>query len=164
MPEAGEQAPTFEALTQGGRPLQLADYKGRKVALYFYPKDDTPGCTKQACNLRDNYDDLLSRGIAVLGVSPDNVASHDKFAQKHALPFPLIADPDRAILQAYGVWGQKNMYGRIFMGVKRTTFLIDEEGVIRHVFRRPKVAAHTAEILNAFGLEAPQDKRPFPPS
>ena len=150
MPEVGDQAPLFDGQTQGGDTIRLEDYRGRKVALYFYPKDDTPGCTKQACNLRDNYQSLLDAGIVVLGVSPDDVASHDKFAGKYELPFPLIADPERTILEAYGVWGQKNLYGRLFMGVKRTTFLIDEDGVIRHVFKRPKVTEHTAEILAAF--------------
>ncbi len=150
MPEVGEKAPLFEAQTQGGDTVRLADYQGRKVALYFYPKDDTPGCTKQACNLRDNYQMLLDAGIAVVGVSPDDVASHEKFAGKYDLPFPLLADPTHAILEAYGVWGEKNMYGRKFMGVKRTTFLINEDGVIHHVFKRPNVKMHTAEIMEKF--------------
>ena len=150
MPEVGEKAPLFDGQTQDGDTIRLEDYRGRKVALYFYPKDDTPGCTKQACNLRDNYQTLLDAGIAVLGVSPDDVASHEKFAGKYELPFPLIADPEHSILEAYGVWGEKNLYGRKFMGVKRITFLIDEEGVIRHVFKRPKVQEHTAEIMAAF--------------
>ena len=155
MPEVGEKAPLFEGQTQGGDAVRLADYQGQKVALYFYPKDDTPGCTKQACNLRDNYQILLDAGIAVLGVSPDDVASHEKFADKYDLPFPLFADPTHTILEAYGVWGEKNMYGRKFMGVKRTTFLIDENGMIRHVFKRPNVKMHTAEILEKFeALEA----------
>ncbi len=106
--------------------------------------------TRQACNLRDHYQSLLDAGIAVLGVSPDGIASHAKFADKYELPFPLIADPEHTILEAYGVWGERNLYGRKFMGVKRTTFLIDEEGVIRHVFKRPKVEEHTAEIMAAF--------------
>ncbi len=150
MPEVGEKAPLFEGQTQGGGTVRLADYQSQKVALYFYPKDDTPGCTKQACNLRDNYQTLLDAGIAVLGVSPDDVASHEKFAGKYDLPFPLIADPEHAILEAYGAWGEKNMYGRKFMGVKRTTFLIGEDGVIRHVFKRPNVKGHTAEIMAKF--------------
>lgn len=150
MPDVGEQAPLFEAHTQDGQPIRLDAYRGRKVALYFYPKDDTPGCTRQACNLRDNYQILLDAGIAVFGVSPDGVASHARFADKYELPFPLVADPDRTILKAYGVWGEKKLYGRISLGVKRTTFLIDEDGVIRHVFKRPKVQEHTAEILAAF--------------
>ena len=151
MPDVGEQAPLFEAPSQDDDTIRLQDYRGRKVALYFYPKDDTPGCTKQACNLRDNYQALLDAGIAILGVSPDDVASHEKFAGKYDLPFPLVADPEHTILEAYGVWGEKNLYGRKFFGVKRTTFLIDEGGVIRHVFKKPKVKEHTAEILAAFG-------------
>ena len=150
MPEVGQEAPLFEGTTQDSNTLRLEDYRGRKVALYFYPKDDTPGCTKQACNLRDNYRTLLDAGIAVIGVSPDDVASHETFAEKYELPFPLVADPDREILEKYGVWGERNMYGRKFMGVKRTTFLIDEDGVVRHVFKRPKVSEHTAEILDKF--------------
>lgn len=150
MPDVGEKAPLFEGQTQGGDTIRLADYQGRKVALYFYPKDDTPGCTKQACNLRDNYQALLAAGIAVLGVSPDDVASHETFAGKYDLPFPLLADPAHTILEAYGAWGEKNLYGRKSMGVKRTTFLIDEDGVICHVFKRPNVTAHTAEIMAKF--------------
>lgn len=147
MPSVGDTAPLFEGKTQDGEVVRLADYRGRKVALYFYPKDDTPGCTKQACNLRDGFQDLLDAGIAVIGVSPDAVDSHRKFADKYELPFPLVADPEHEILAQYGVWGPKNLYGRIFGGVHRTTFLIDEDGVIRHVFKRPNVQGHTAEIL-----------------
>ena len=150
MPEVGRPAPLFEGQTQSGDTIRLADYQGRKVALYFYPKDDTPGCTRQACNLRDNHQALLDAGIVVLGVSPDDVASHEQFADKYDLPFPLLADPAHTILEVYGVWGEKNMYGRKFMGVKRTTFLIDEAGVICHVFKRPNVKAHTAEIMAKF--------------
>ncbi len=150
MLEVGDKAPHFEGQTQGGETISLKDFEGQRIALYFYPKDDTPGCTKQACNLRDNYQDLLGAGIAVLGVSPDDVASHDAFADKYALPFPLLADPDHTILNAYGVWGERNLYGNKFMGVKRTTFLIDEDGLIRHIFKRPKVQQHTAEIMAKF--------------
>ena len=153
MPEVGQPAPLFEGTTQDGETLRLKDYRRRRVALYFYPKDDTPGCTKQACNLRDGYRELLDAGIAVIGVSADDVASHDAFAEKYELPFPLVADPDHEILEKYGVWGERNLYGRKFMGVKRTTFLIDEDGTIRHVFKRPKVSEHTAEILAKFGNE-----------
>ncbi len=154
MPEAGQPAPLFEGRTQNGETLRLEDYRGRKVALYFYPKDDTPGCIKQACNLRDNYQGLLDAGIAVIGVSGDDVASHEKFAGKYDLPFPLVADPDHAVLEQYGVWGERNLYGRTFMGIKRTTFLIDEDGLVRHVFKRPSVSEHTAEILDRFGMTA----------
>lgn len=147
MPEAGQPAPPFRGQSQQQETIRLADYQGQKVVLYFYPKDDTPGCTKQACNLRDNYEALLDADIAVIGVSPDNTTSHKEFADKYDLPFPLVADTDHKITKAYGVWGERNLYGRKFMGVKRTTFLIDEEGIIKHVFKRPKVKAHTEEIL-----------------
>ncbi len=150
-PDAGDKAPPFEAPSQGGTVVRLSDFNGRKLALYFYPKDETPGCTKQACNLRDNYAALLDSGVAIVGVSPDDLASHDRFVENHSLPFPLVADPAKEILNAYGVWGEKNRYGRKVMGVKRTTFLIDESGTIVRVFRRPKVADHAGEILRAFG-------------
>ena len=150
MPEVGEKAPAFKGVTQNGDSVSLKDYAGQKLAIYFYPKDDTPGCTKQACNLRDNWNQLLDAGVAVVGVSADSVTSHEKFADKYDLPFPLIADEDHEILEAYGAWGQKNLYGRLFMGIKRTTFLIDESGTIVHVFKRPKTAAHSQEILEKF--------------
>jgi peroxiredoxin Q/BCP len=146
--EAGTKAPRFTATTFDGRKVALRDYVGRKVALYFYPKDATPGCTKQACNLRDGADELAAAGIAVIGVSPDDDASHERFSTKHELDFPLVADPDRKIIEKYGVWGEKTNYGKTFMGLQRTTFLIDEKGVIEHVFKRPRVADHTAEILS----------------
>lgn len=150
MPEKGQRAPDFEGVTQTGDTIRLSDYRGHKVALYFYPKDDTPGCTKQACNLRDNFEALQDAGIIVVGVSGDDVASHEAFAEKYDLPFPLVADPDHEVLNLYGVWGERNLYGNKFMGTKRTTFLIDEEGVIRHVFKRPKTGDHTAEIFAKF--------------
>lgn len=150
MPEPGDEAPDFEGRTQDGDTVRLSDLRGKKVALYFYPKDDTPGCTKQACNLRDEYADLLREGIAVIGVSADDVSSHRKFAEKYELPFPLVADPDHEILTRYGVWGEKKRYGRTSIGIKRTTFLIDEEGIVRHVFKRPKVSEHAAEITAKF--------------
>lgn len=145
--DAGVTAPAFTATTFDGRKVELTDYKGSKVALYFYPKDATPGCTKQACNLRDNIDALTEAGVAVIGVSPDADDSHEKFATKHELPFPLIADPDHEIIAKYGVWGEKQNYGKTYMGLQRTTFLIDESGTIAHVFKRPKTNDHTAEIL-----------------
>lgn len=152
MPATGEKAPLFEGATQHGETLRLEDYRGQKVALYFYPKDGTSGCTKQACNLRDNYETLLEKGIAVIGVSKDNLDSHVAFAEKHDLPFPLVADPELSILKRYGVWGEKKMFGRTYEGTKRTTFLIDEEGVIQHVFKRPKTGKHATEILEKFDL------------
>ena len=146
--EAGTKAPAFTAKTFDGQKVQLTAYKGQKVALYFYPKDATPGCTKQACNLRDNLDALADHGIAVIGVSPDDNASHEKFSAKQDLNFPLVADPDHKIIEKYGVWGEKQNYGKTFMGLQRTTFLIDAKGVIQHVFKRPKVADHAAEIVS----------------
>ena len=151
MPGVGDKAPAFSGTSQDGDKIKLSDYRGRKLALYFYPKDDTPGCTKQACNLRDGYQDLLNVGVAVVGVSIDDRASHEKFAEKYELPFPLIADPDKKILNTYSVYGERSLYGRKFMGTNRTTFLIDEKGKIVHVFRRPKVKEHSKEILDKFG-------------
>lgn len=150
MPERGDVAPDFEGKTQSGDVLRLSDFKGKKVALYFYPKDDTSGCTKQACNLRDEYEHLNMEDISVIGVSADDIESHQKFAEKYDLPFPLVADPDREILQKYGVWGEKNFYGRISMGIKRTTFLLDEQGTIRDVIKRPNVKEHAEEIRRKF--------------
>jgi peroxiredoxin Q/BCP len=147
MPAPGDQAPDFTGTTSSGDSLSLSDYRGRWTLLYFYPKDDTPGCTKQACNLRDNFERLEEEGIAVIGVSGDDEASHERFASKYDLPFPLVADPDHEILTRYGVWGEKNFYGKKRMGIKRTTFLIDPEGVIRHVFKRPKTGEHAEEVL-----------------
>lgn len=146
--EAGTTAPSFTATTFAGDEVSLEAHRGRKVALYFYPKDSTPGCTKQACNLRDNLGLLASHEIDVIGVSPDGDESHEKFSNKHELPFPLVADPDRKIIEAYGVWGEKKNYGKTYMGLQRTTFLIDEDGVIQHVFKRPKTAAHAEEIIS----------------
>ena len=152
MPGVGDEAPDFEARTQTGDAVRLSDLRGRKVALYFYPKDDTPGCTKQACNLRDDYRRLLEKGVAVIGVSADDVASHKAFAEKYDLPFPLVADTERDIVVRYGVWGEKKLFGNKTMGIKRTTFLIDEEGKIVYVFKRPKVDEHSREIAAKFGL------------
>ncbi|MEM9605392.1 MAG: thioredoxin-dependent thiol peroxidase [Pseudomonadota bacterium] len=146
--EAGTVAPDFAVTTHDGEAISLSALKGRTVVLYFYPKDDTPGCTKQACNLRDNLAALTDRGIAVIGVSPDDDASHAAFTAKYELTFPLVADPERRVIEAYGVWGEKQNYGKTYMGLQRTTFLIDEAGVIQHVFKRPKTADHTAEILS----------------
>jgi peroxiredoxin Q/BCP len=145
--EPGTPAPDFTAPTQYSTPLSLSDYRGQWVALYFYPKDHTPGCTTQACNLRDNIAALEAAGVAVVGVSTDDAATHQDFAEANSLPFPLVADPDHALVTAYGVYGERNLYGKTVVGTKRTTYLIDPEGVVRHVFKRPKTKAHTAEIL-----------------
>jgi len=148
----GSKAPSFKGKDQNGKPVSLADYKGKKVVLYFYPEDDTPTCTVQACNLRDNFGLLKNKGIVVLGVSPDEEKKHKKFEAKYQLPFTLIADPDHAIIDKYGVWGQKQLYGRTYMGLHRTTFLIDEKGIVKKIFVKPKSKQHTEEILNAWQL------------
>lgn len=150
MPQAGDTAPDFEGPTQDGSTVRLSDYKGQRVALYFYPKDDTPGCTKQACSLRDDYEALQDAGVAIVGVSKDDVDSHEAFADKYDLPFPLVADPDHEILERYGVWGERQMYGNTFMGTQRTTFLISEDGTIRDIIRRPDTENHASEVLQAF--------------
>lgn len=147
--QEGDNAPDFKGLDQNDKTVSLADFKGKNLILYFYPKDNTPGCTKEACNLRDNYDYWLNKGYAVIGVSPDDAASHQKFIAKFDLPFPLIADTDKSVMEAYGTWGEKNMYGNIKMGVLRTTFVIDTTGVIRKIFKRPKNDAHTEQITQA---------------
>ena len=152
MPAAGDAAPDFTGKTQDGKTIRLRALRGRKVALYFYPKDDTPGCTRQACNLRDEYQDLLEAGISVLGVSPDDEASHSAFARKYGLPFPLLADPEKAIITRYGVWKEKNLYGVKKMRLHRTTFLIDEDGMVVHVLKRPKVDEHARQIMGKFGM------------
>ena len=157
MPQPGDPAPDFEAPDQTGATVRLADFAGRPLALYFYPKDDTPGCTTQACNLRDHTAALDDTGVAVVGVSPDTVASHEAFAGAHDLPFPLLADPGRTILNAYGVWGEKSLYGRTSVGTKRTTFLIGPDGVVRHVFKRPKTGRHAEEILAKLAALAPEE-------
>ncbi len=149
MIEAGAKAPAFSAMDDEGKPVRLKDYSGQIVVLYFYPKDDTSGCTTQACGLRDVWDDLQADGIVVLGVSPDSVASHEKFKAKYNLPFSLVADPDHTIAEAYGVWGQKSMYGRTYFGIHRTTFIIDGRGVVRSVFLKVKPKGHAAQVLAA---------------
>ncbi len=143
----GDKAPAFEAKDQNGNLVKLSDFVGKKVVLYFYPKDDTPGCTAQACNLRDNYDILLSKGFAVLGVSVDDEKSHQKFIKKFNLPFPLLADTEHLMVEAYGVWGEKSMYGKTFMGIIRTTFIIDEKGIIAEIITKIDTKEHTAQII-----------------
>lgn len=143
----GMQAPAFTSTDQNGKPVSLSDFSGQKVILYFYPKDDTPGCTAEACDFRDNYRGLVAKGINVLGVSVDSEASHQKFVTKHNLPFPLLADTDHQIVEAYGVWGEKNMYGKKYMGVNRTTFIIDENGIISHIIKKVDTKNSTAQVL-----------------
>lgn len=145
----GDQAPAFTAITTDGSTLKLADLKGRSVVLYFYPRDDTPGCTKEACAFRDAWAQFQRKGAVVLGVSTDPVKSHQKFTEKFNLPFPLLADEDKAIVQAYGVWGEKTFMGRKFEGTHRVTFLIGPDGKIRHVWPKVKPEEHAAEVLAA---------------
>jgi peroxiredoxin Q/BCP len=145
----GQKAPDFTSKDQNGNKVSLKDFRGQKVVLYFYPEDDTPTCTIEACNLRDNYSDLKKAGLAVIGISPDDKTSHQKFATKYQLPFILLEDPTKKIIEKYGVWGEKNMYGRKYMGLLRTTFLIDEQGRIMKIFKKPKSKIHSEEILKA---------------
>ena len=150
----GDKAPAFSAPDQDGKVHSLKDFKGKKVALYFYPEDDTETCTVEACNLRDNFSSLTSKGIVVLGVSPDNEKKHKKFEAKYGLPFTLLADPDRKIIEAYDVWAEKKMFGHTYMGVLRTTFLINEKGKIDHIIEKVKSKTHSAQIVEVWGLEA----------
>lgn len=147
MLKTGEKAPDFESVDQDGNTIKLSDYKGKKVVLYFYPKDNTPGCTAESCNLRDNYEELQKQGYVVLGVSGDSAKSHRKFIDKYELPFPLVADEDKSVHEAFGTWGEKKMYGKTYMGTLRTTFVINEEGVIEEVIEKVKTKDHTSQIL-----------------
>lgn len=146
----GSKAPAFKAPDQNGNMVSLSDFKGKKLILYFYPKDDTPGCTAQACNLKDNYKTLINKGFQVVGVSVDPVKSHKKFQEKYDLPFPLISDEEKKIVDKYNLWGEKKFMGRTYMGTTRTTFLIDEQGVIRKIIAKPDTKNHTAEVLAAW--------------
>jgi peroxiredoxin Q/BCP len=143
----GDKAPAIKAKDQDGNPIQLSTFKGKKVALFFYPKDNTPGCTAEACSIRDNYKLLLKNGIQPIGVSIDDEKSHQKFISKFELPFPIIADTDKKVVSDYGVWVEKSMYGKKYMGTARVTFIIDEKGKIEHVFEKVNTKAHAEEIL-----------------
>lgn len=143
----GDIAPPFKGLDQDGKDIQLEDFKGSKLILYFYPKDNTPGCTAESCDLRDNYEMWLEKGYKVIGVSPDSQASHQKFIIKHSLPFPLIADTEKEIIKAYGAWGPKKLYGREYEGLIRTTFVISQDGLIEQVFAKVKTKDHSNQIL-----------------
>ena len=145
----GDPAPDFALTSDSGNTVTLASLRGKTVLLYFYPRDDTPGCTKQACGIRDAWDEFEKRGAVVLGVSPDSETSHVKFKQKFGLPFTLLADPDHATAEAYGVWVEKNMYGRKYMGMERSSFLVDATGTIARAWRKVKPEAHAAEVLKA---------------
>jgi peroxiredoxin Q/BCP len=149
MIQAGTQAPDFSLPSDEGQTIRLSGLKGRPVVLYFYPKDDTPGCTKEACGFRDAWPDVLRSGAAVFGVSPDGPASHQRFRAKYGLQFPLLSDPDHAVAAAYGAWGEKSMYGRRYQGILRTTFVIDSTGTVRRVFEKVKPEGHADEVLAA---------------
>lgn len=147
--EAGNQAPDFELQDSQGDLRKLSDYAGQTIVVYFYPKDDTPGCTKEACSFRDSYHDFKAAGVEVIGISPDNVKSHSKFSEKHDLPFILLSDPEHKVCEAYGVWGLKKFMGREYYGVLRTTFVIGPDGKIKKVFKNVKPADHSHEVLEA---------------
>ena len=146
----GDKAPAFSALDQEGNTLKLSDFEGKRVVIYFYPKDDTPGCTAQACNIRDNYQTLQNEDIVILGVSADGEKKHQKFIAKYELPFSLIADEEKELINLYGVWGEKKFMGRIYDGIHRTTFLLDEHHLIIGIIEKPKTKDHTREILEIF--------------
>src|SRR6185295_7853580 len=152
MLNEGDKAPAFKTKDQSGNIISLKDFLGKKVILFFYPEDDTPTCTQEACNLRDNYSILKKKGFVILGVSPQDERSHLKFAAKFQLPFPLLADPDRKITEAYGCWGQKKLFGYEYMGVLRTTFIIDETGRIEKIFRKVHSKKHTQQILDSYSV------------
>lgn len=145
----GDTAPEFTGVNENGEEISLSDYRGKKLILFFYPKDNTPTCTVEACNLRDNYSDLKDKGFELLGVSPDSKRKHQNFIKKFSLPYPLLADTEQEVLNKYGVWGEKQMFGKKYMGVFRTTFVIDEKGVIEKIFTKVKSAEHTEQILEA---------------
>jgi peroxiredoxin Q/BCP len=143
----GDPAPAIQAVDQDGNQVSLESYKGKKVVLYFYPKDNTPGCTAEACDLRDNYNEFLEKGYEVLGVSADSQASHQKFISKYQLPFKLISDVDKKVLSDYGAWGEKKMYGKSYMGILRKTFIIDEQGLIEKIIEKVKTKEHSRQIF-----------------
>jgi len=145
--KVGDKAPNFNGIDQNGKSIELSQLAGKKVVLYFYPKDSTPGCTAQACDLRDNYQMLLSKGYTVVGISADSQKSHQKFIEKHNLPFPLIADTEKEIIKAFGVWGPKKFMGRTFDGIHRTTFIIDEQGMIEEIIDKVKTKEHASQIV-----------------
>jgi thioredoxin-dependent peroxiredoxin len=149
MVEEGKPAPDFALTSDEGATVRLSELRGKPVVVYFYPKDDTPGCTAQACGIRDNYDGFGERGAVVLGISPDDESSHVKFKQKYGLPFTLLADPDHKVADAYGVWGERSMYGKKYMGIERSTFVIDSEGNVSKVMRRVKPDTHAQQVLDA---------------
>ena len=150
--EAGDKAPIFEGVNQNGEKISLKDFKGKKIIIYFYPKDNTPGCTAESCNLNENYEMWLNKGYDVVGVSPDNEKSHKNFISKFGLKFNLIADTEHKILEDYGAWGEKSMYGKKYMGVLRTTYVINEDGIIEAVFDKVDTKNHTSQIIEALNI------------
>lgn len=153
MVKAGDKAPEFQGVNQKGEQISLSDFKGKRVILYFYPKDNTPGCTAEACSLNDSNAYFLEKGFVIIGVSPDSAASHAKFAEKFGLAFNLVADTDHAIAEAYGTWGEKKNYGKTYMGLIRTTFVIAADGVVEKVFPKVDTKTHSEQIIKALGLE-----------
>ncbi len=149
MLEPGQTAPDFTLPDQRGQKVSLSDFRGQPVVVYFYPKDDTPGCTTQACDIRDQWEEFREAGAAVIGISPDDVESHERFAAKHDLPHVLLADPDREVMQPWGAWGTKNMYGKETVGVIRSTVLVDAEGVVAKVWKRVQAKKHAEQVLKA---------------
>ena len=149
MVEEGKPAPDFELKSDAGETVRLSELKGKPVVVYFYPKDDTPGCTAQACGIRDNYEAFGERGAVVLGISPDDESSHVKFKEKYGLPFTLLADPDHRVAEQYGVWGERKLYGKTYMGVERSTFVIGPDGNVAHVMRRVKPDTHAQQVLDS---------------
>jgi peroxiredoxin Q/BCP len=149
MIEEGDKAPGFSLVSTNGEKIALEDFEGETVVLYFYPKDDTPGCTKEACNFRDNYQDFLDKGATILGISPDSRESHENFSNKYSLPFPLLVDEDHKVAEKYGVWVEKNMYGKIGWGIQRSTFIIGPDGKVKKAFGKVKVDGHSQEVMAA---------------
>lgn len=149
MVEEGKPAPDFELTSDSGDTVRLSDFMGKPVVVYFYPRDDTPGCTAQACGIRDNYESFGERGAVVLGISPDDESSHVKFKQKYGLPFTLLADPDHQVAETYGVWGERKLYGKTYMGIERSTFVIDSDGNVARVMRRVKPDTHAQQVLDS---------------
>jgi len=145
--KAGDKAPAFSLKDTDGKTVKLSDFKGRKLVLYFYPKDDTPGCTKEACAFRDDHAQLKKRGVEVVGVSADDLKSHQKFTEKYSLPFTLLSDPDHEMIEKYGAWGEKSLYGKKYMGILRITYIIDEAGKIAHVFHKVKPETHGQDVI-----------------
>lgn len=149
MLKVGDKAPAFTLKNEQDQDIKLSDFRGKKVVLYFYPKDNTPGCTKEACSFRDVYDDILESGAVVIGISKDSIKAHQKFKDKYQLPFYLLSDPDHKVIESYGVWQEKKMFGKVYMGIVRSTFIIDEEGKIEKIYPKVKPSEHGEEILKA---------------